>query len=358
MTNLKLSPNQKEILMDIIQLDQESLHVYMRELLLTFYPQDSFYESKGNGMYFKGDAPVLLVAHLDTVHARQPREEEIFHDVEKGVIWSPVGIGADCRAGVFNIVATVARGYRPHIMLTWEEERGGVGASNLMKLWGKNSMTPEAVEVTEAMKNVNFAVQYDRRGIDEAVYYYLDNKEFEDYISDFGYNTKIGSYTDICEICPEFGFAGVNVAAGYVDEHTKQELLLVDEMLKTQDRVIKMIEDQMENPVFFEYTEMNYNYNSWKGSSYYYDEEYSGSPSGRKDVAYSESWYSYEEVEDLDFGEEPTIESCYSCGEDLIKDNNWSPSVDQFQDISCYSCRILYAEESADVPSEMIQNLK
>ena len=52
----------------------------------------------------KGSIPVALVAHVDTVFTSPPKEEEIFYDSEKNVMWSEVGLGADDRAGVFSIL--------------------------------------------------------------------------------------------------------------------------------------------------------------------------------------------------------------------------------------------------------------
>ena len=48
-----------------------------------------------------GDIPIALVAHLDTVHLRQP--VNFFYDQEQDVLWSPQGLGADDRAGVYAI---------------------------------------------------------------------------------------------------------------------------------------------------------------------------------------------------------------------------------------------------------------
>lgn len=355
-----LNDNSKELLMDVLTLSQEELHQYCRTYLGCFYDDKQVFEVVGEGMYFAGDVPVLLVAHMDTVHMRQPTLDSIYYDTDKEVMWSPDGIGADCRAGVFNILSTVAKGYRPHIMLTWEEERGGIGATKLCERWGEKSFTADALLVQEYMTEVNFAIQYDRHGYSEAVYYYLDNKPFENYISSFGYNTRIGSYTDICEISPAFGFASVNVAAGYVDEHTKQELLLVDEMMRTQDKVINILEDQIKNPTFYEYKERSYHskyaygaYN-WEEDDYIdWDKEsdYSKAARGKDNIVgeYFEDDFHFETANDLSHDE-----ACYTCATDLVEGQNWSPAFDEYQNLMCKDCRLKYYEESAEVPSEMI----
>ena len=79
-----------------------------------------------------GNIPVALVSHLDTVH-RKSNRDCMFVDERKGVAWSPNGLGADDRAGVFAIIQLVKAGFRPHIIFTHGEESGGTGACALTK---------------------------------------------------------------------------------------------------------------------------------------------------------------------------------------------------------------------------------
>lgn len=351
-----INQRQLELLKEVLFLEQDELHLFNDSFLSEFYEKDEIFDAWGEGMYFKGDIPVLLVAHMDTVHMVKPTEETLFYDREKDVMWCPNGLGADCRAGVFNILDIVSKGYKPHIMLTWDEEIGGVGASKLMQRWGLGSYTAEALLVQEGMRNVNFAIQFDRHGYSEAVYYDLDNQDFENYISSFGYYTQIGSYTDICEICPEYGFAGVNVAAGYMNEHKSNEILMIEEMMETQRKVINILENQIKEPKFYEYVEAAFSYEkyygSWGGSAYkgvetsWYDaeDEYS------KAVGYASESQLIEDDE--------TADNCFSCGERLQSGFNWSASMDEYQSTMCYDCRLQYWGESGDVPFQMIQETR
>lgn len=56
-------------------------------------------------LYAKGDYPVLLVAHLDTVHRDPPRI--ICYSPDKRYMMSPQGIGGDDRAGVWMILQII-----------------------------------------------------------------------------------------------------------------------------------------------------------------------------------------------------------------------------------------------------------
>ena len=65
-----------------------------------------------------GDIPVAIVAHLDTVFTTPP--ENIFYDRVKNVMWSPDGLGADDRAGIWAIIKIIkTTKLRPHIIFTY-----------------------------------------------------------------------------------------------------------------------------------------------------------------------------------------------------------------------------------------------
>ena len=58
--------------------------------------------SKGNFILVHGQAPVMLIAHLDTVHEQPIRD--ICLSADKNILMSPQGIGGDDRCGVFALV--------------------------------------------------------------------------------------------------------------------------------------------------------------------------------------------------------------------------------------------------------------
>ena len=60
---------------------------------------------KNGFLYAEGTVPVLLVAHLDTVHTHQP--DIICHSEDGRYLMSPYGIGGDDRAGVYMILVTI-----------------------------------------------------------------------------------------------------------------------------------------------------------------------------------------------------------------------------------------------------------
>ena len=149
-------------------------------------------------LYAEGTIPVLLVAHMDTVH-RQP-VEQVCYSADGAVAMSPQGIGGDDRCGVWMILQ-ILRTAKCHVLFCEDEEVGCVGA----KKFTRGSLRPQ----------VNYIVELDRRGSNDAVFYRCDNPEFEDFVTSFGFETANGSCSDISYIAPYLETAAVNISCGY-----------------------------------------------------------------------------------------------------------------------------------------------
>ena len=197
-------------------------------------------------IYACGDIPIALVAHLDTVFKQPARE--VYYDRQKNVIFSPYGLGADDRAGVFAIIQILKTGLRPHIIFTTDEEIGARGATQLGM-------------IDCPFKDLRYIIQLDRRGANDCVFYDCYNEDFIVYVEDFGFVEAIGSFSDISMICPSWGIAGVNLSVGYRDEHSVSEVLFVGHLLSTIDKVIAMLSEK-EIPTF-NYIARNDYRNSW-----------------------------------------------------------------------------------------------
>ena len=216
----------------LLVLTQHSLKRVLSSFLKKHYPK--VIETK-DYIYAEGTIPIALVAHMDTVFKRPP--EEVFFDPKHNVMWSPQGLGADDRAGIFAIVQIIRGGLKPHIIFTTDEERGALGAMELAKL-------------DCPFNELKYLIQLDRRGSDDCVFYDCDNPQFVDYVEGFGFSLNYGSFTDISELCPAWGVAGVNLSIGYRDEHSELEILFVGQMLATVSKVKRMLNAAAEAPVF------------------------------------------------------------------------------------------------------------
>lgn len=216
----------------LASLTQNSLKKVLSSFLKRHYPK--VIETK-DYIYAEGEIPIALVAHMDTVFKKPP--SEIFFDERHNVMFSPQGLGADDRAGVFAIIQIIRGGQKPHVIFTTDEEYGALGAMELSKL-------------DCPFTNLKYIIQLDRRGSDDCVFYDCDNEDFVEYIESFGFTWNYGSFTDISKLCPSWKIAGVNLSVGYRDEHSATEVLFVGQLLATINKVKKMLNAALEAPVF------------------------------------------------------------------------------------------------------------
>lgn len=208
----------------------------------------------GDGFVFaKGTFPVLLVAHMDTVHDLLP--ELIVYDSEKNTMWSPNGIGGDDRCGVYMILEIIKK-HNCSVLFCEDEEIGGVGAKKFI----------ETDLAKELVSQFNYAIELDRKGNKDAVFYDCDNDDFEDFITKDFYDTAYGSFSDISVVAPFLKCAAVNLSCGYYNAHSKDEYVVLREMDRSIEEVCKILERTTEKDKF-EYIESKY--------SRYYDRYYS-----------------------------------------------------------------------------------
>lgn len=191
--------------------------------------------SKGNFILVRGETPILLVAHLDTVHEKRVRD--ICLSADKNILMSPQGIGGDDRCGVFALVYVyLAAQVKPWLLFTCDEEVGGLGA-NKFALAHKQNLLPKELDLIKCI------VEVDRRGANDAVFYQCANLDFENYITGKGFKTAKGSFSDISIIAPELGIAAVNLSAGYHNAHTLHEFINRSELDNTVQKLLEIVDD-------------------------------------------------------------------------------------------------------------------
>ena len=202
--------------------------------------------SKGNFILVHGQAPVMLVAHLDTVHDEPVKD--ICISADGNIIMSPQGIGGDDRCGVFALVKAYRLSkIKPWLLFCCDEEIGGLGAKKFCRAHQQHQLPKE-------LNDLKFLVELDRKGSRDAVYYHCDNPDFEAYISGKGFKTAQGSFSDISLIAPELGIAAVNLSCGYYSAHTRHEHINRAELNDTICKVVDIISNATQLPRF-EYVE-------------------------------------------------------------------------------------------------------
>lgn len=210
---------------------------------------------KGDGyIYSPGKLPIILCAHLDTVHKEAPASILL----SNGELSSPQGIGGDDRCGVWMIMEIIKK-VNPTVIFFEDEESGGVGSNKFCKT--------ELCD--ELIGKVNYVIELDRKGNRDAVFYDCDNPEFTKFITAEFWKEAYGSFTDICNICPVLGCAGVNLSCGYYLQHTKSEYIILAEMETAMKETIKLINRGTD--VLYEYIEAEDPWKDyWKGYNYGY----------------------------------------------------------------------------------------
>lgn len=225
----------------ICRMSQADLKKYVAKELKTTH--DKVINENGF-VYAQGTFPVLLVAHLDTVHKQLVKH--MTYDGNKKTVSSPQGIGGDDRCGVYMILEIIKK-YHCSVLFCEDEEIGGIGAEKFTKWKPAQQLM------------FNYIIEFDRKGKNDAVFYECDNEEFEAFITKDFYKTSFGTFSDISVLAPALGCAAVNLSCGYYNAHTTSEYVVLPEMQASIDAACKILARTTDEDVF-EYIETDYYY--------------------------------------------------------------------------------------------------
>lgn len=247
---------------DICRMTQPEVKRYMKH-----YLSNKKYEvvDEDGFLYAKGDVPVLLIAHMDTVHKEQCKK--IIS--ENGKLSSPQGIGGDDRCGVF-IIMNIIKSLHCSVLLCEDEEIGCKGAHKFTDATYERTDENSNVIVEKYIKNldVNYMVEFDRRGNNDAVFYSCDNKDFINFVEDStNFKFAYGSCSDISVLMPAAKLSAVNLSCGYYKAHTTEEYVMYDEMIDTIAAATALIKAECDGP--FEYVEKKNIYPSYSNRCHY-----------------------------------------------------------------------------------------
>ena len=235
----------------------------------------------GDGfIYAKGEIPVLLTAHMDTVHKQ--RIVDYYEYVDKNgrhILSSPQGIGGDDRCGIYMILEII-KDHKCSVLFCEDEETGGHGSDKFCK-------TDFIAELAE----LNYLIELDRANATDAVFYSCDNPEFTKFIEDnTGYKEAWGTFSDISNLAPDCGIAAVNLSCGYYHAHTLAEEVVVEEMLNTIEVVKELLSVECEQFMYIRKKYASYGGYGY-GYGYGYGHNYGGYYGGYYDDD-DDDWYS------------------------------------------------------------------
>lgn len=240
----KMTDNEHKLLTALFQIyDQHQLKKLVSDIFVNSYGKENV-EITHDYTFVKGDMPVMLCAHCDTV-CWSPVKQVVALKDNDGAIKAYMNakqepLGADDRAGIFMILKIVSLKYRPYILLTTDEEIGGGGAI----------VAAEQLQIPQ----VKFILELDRMGSSDAAMYDCGNPDFIDMLSSYGYTPVNGTFSDICFFAPEWDIAAANLSVGYVHEHTQNEILYIDSMEQNLKRVCEIL-DNIENFQYYKFEE-------------------------------------------------------------------------------------------------------
>lgn len=194
--------------------------------------------------------PVCLVAHIDTVYEEpaskylrsltfgldypssqtqtKSLQKLVLYDQSKKVYWSPQGLGADDRAGVYA-VSKLRHLHGCMTLFTDLEETGGIGAREASRLY------------TSHFSSIEFFIQIDRRGRGECVFYDRESRKLKKFVEKFGFKEYPGLFTDVLILSEALHIPAVNLSAGYYNNHTLTEFLVEDDLNYTIDAVSEIL---------------------------------------------------------------------------------------------------------------------
>ncbi|MFV0425235.1 MAG: hypothetical protein ACK5K7_06745 [Bacilli bacterium] len=208
--------------------------VDLAERLMNYFKDESSIHKKGEYLYVPGNSKVCLVAHLDTVHREVPTRIFKRESNNNTKIYANEGIGADDRCGVIaNLVLRDGLVSKPHLLFTYNEEIGGLGAKAFVK----------SDIFKELQKQLNCFIEFDRKGADDYIDYGNKCKSLEKIFNREGFKTRTGSYSDVSDLSSSGEIAAINLSIGYYRAHTTSEYFIEEEMINNIKKISNIYDE-------------------------------------------------------------------------------------------------------------------
>lgn len=243
---------------------QEEMKEYVKSRLVNMSNKRKGKVASGDGyVFYKGSFPVLLCAHMDTVHTNIPSTLVYAN----GTLSSTQGIGGDDRCGIY-IIFKILKEYDCSVVFLEDEEIGCVGAQKFAKSYWCTELKNE---------DLKYIIEFDRKDSNHAVTYNCDNPKFDAFITTDFFIKEYGTCSDISYIAPAIGVAAVNLSCGYYKEHNIEEWVNLAEMETIIVEAKKLLERTKELTEPFKYiksTNVGYYGRYGMYGCYDYDDDY------------------------------------------------------------------------------------
>ena len=232
------------------------------------------YDNFGNVWNIDYKERPILSSHMDTV--QDDIDAELAGLIKiRGDILSGYGvIGGDDKCGIYIILEMLKKHKNLNFVFSTEEEIGGNGIKGFCKENKKNLLS----------QKINFGIIIDRKGSGDIICNRnsYGTKSFEKELKkigkDFKFSPERGSFSD-ADSLKEF-FSCANLSCGYRSPHSKDEFVVLTDLLNALKYVDSIIEklgdhDKFEPEIKKSYTGYGYTGYGYPGYGYGYEYEYS-----------------------------------------------------------------------------------
>lgn len=205
----------------ILKLTDEGLSIRMEKELF----RQGYNVIHGNGYYFaEGSIPVLLIAHINSIHEEQPIEI-----CKSENFWmAPEGIGGENRCGIYALLQIV-RHYHCHILLLNDKINNNI--TSLL-----NGLSEDFY--------IAFAIDLALEGKNECLIHRCTDVMIRSALKERGY--ELTPSAAILEFPKNLKLTYISISTGFYDSYLQSERICIDDVwhsVRTIERILDMIAD-------------------------------------------------------------------------------------------------------------------
>ncbi|GHU49991.1 hypothetical protein FACS189459_3040 [Bacilli bacterium] len=185
---------------------------YLHNQMVDFLNNNGYRVHSINGEYIYATPitdglPILLSAHMDTINDSRNYGDIQISEINciKNIISVKNGVnkvlGADDRNGVYLIKKLIEDGFRPYVILTHDEETGGVGVRSFLNDFPKNSDNIIlGIAIDRGFKEYRVNPKKLPPKLNQVVFYEELSPQVHSYFESKGFVKDYGTSTDIKKI--------------------------------------------------------------------------------------------------------------------------------------------------------------
>ena len=202
------------------------------------------FDHYGNYIVRVGRSRVLWSSHTDTVHRLGGRQKVVLCGdmLRLATGETSNALGADCSTGVWLMSEMIRAGVPGLYIFHANEEAGGVGSDYI------------ATKTPELLREVDFAIAFDRKGLDSVITHQMGRRCCSDAFAQSlarllpgAYRLdETGSFTDTANYADGYLVAEcTNISVGYFDQHSAKECQSLSHALALRETLLSFDETKL-----------------------------------------------------------------------------------------------------------------